>query len=281
MFYAPFDFYIVLSGALLLAPVTPAYAYVDQTQRDNGNIKILKNVKYRLKVVGFVAQTECLIDAVTVYPKSLNAIYSSVQDLKGEFEVSGIVSYLDNGDTLALGRTFLPLGCIFFLNEGYTEENLREELRRMGYSDESLVSYSFLLEKYDHDYMDEIRMSRIMMIVSGILTVAVITSAFFSNYIRRRKELSVYSLLGGTWNECILISISPYGLSIIMGTVLGWALWNFWTSGGSGGLRLPILFYIILFIIYSVTIGIMGLVYYFAYKKIDPIAQYASEGSIC
>lgn len=251
---------------------------IDHVQREEGEIKLQRNIRYDLKVVAFTANTERLVDSLTVYPKSLNRIYVSMQDLKGQYDVGGIISYLDNGESVAIARTYLPMGCIFFLHDGYNEDDLHNELKAQGFDDGGLTSYRYLLEKYDKDYADEIRTSKIMLTVSAILTIAVIMSAFFSNYIHKRKELAVYNLLGSTWSESIIISLTPYVLSIILGTILGWTAWTLFTfAGNNGALRLPLIYFAQIFVIYLIIYSLMGLIYYLFYYRMNPVDQYRTR----
>ena len=145
------------------------------------------DVLYQFKVVGFVSRTEYIVTDAGM--RTLNDIYNPVKDLSVYYgdgnHVRGIISYLDNGRFILcdglLSQTLS--GVVFIIKDGYTEKDLRDELISQGYDDSMLISYNSMLERYEHDYADEIRTSKIMLIVSFILSVAVITSAFFSNYI--------------------------------------------------------------------------------------------------
>ena len=118
-----------------------------------------------------------------------------------------------------------------------------------------------------------------MLIISSLLSIAVIAGSFFSNYVRKRKELALYELLGSTWSSSILLSLSPYLLSIILGTLLGWSYWFYHTNTNAGdhGLFLQTGFFILLFCIYLAFYSLMGVVYYLFFRKLNPIDQYNTK----
>ncbi len=251
---------------------------------DLGNERnVRKNVKYQLKVVGFVPSTDYIItDAGS---KIINEIYSPVKDIRAHFNdgnyYRGIISYLDNGIFIYCDGFFdyTVNGTVLIIKNGYTEEDLFRELEKQGFGDMRLLSYNYLLEKYDHDFADEIRVSRVMLIISSLLSIAVIAGSFFSNYVRKRKELALYELLGSTWSSSILLSLSPYLLSIILGTLLGWSYWFYHTNTNAGdhGLFLQTGFFILLFCIYLAFYSLMGVVYYLFFRKLNPIDQYNTK----
>ena len=251
---------------------------------DLGNERnVRKNVKYQLKVVGFVPSTDYIItDAGS---KIINEIYSPVKNIRAHFNdgnyYRGIISYLDNGIFIYCDGFFdyTVNGTVLIIKNGYTEEDLFRELEKQGFGDMRLLSYNYLLEKYDHDFADEIRVSRVMLIISSLLSIAVIAGSFFSNYVRKRKELALYELLGSTWSSSILLSLSPYPLSIILGTLLGWSYWFYHTNTNAGdhGLFLQTGFFILLFCIYLAFYSLMGVVYYLFFRKLNPIDQYNTK----
>jgi len=239
-----------------------------------------KNILYQIRVAGFVSLSDYIVSDAG--GNKINSIYSPVDNnitYVNDGNVSrGIISYLDNGKYIYCDGMFQNTvsGAILFVNDGYTLDDLRNELSEDGFDDISLISYNYLLEKYEHDYADEIRTSRIMLLVSAILTIAVIASSFFSNYIRKRKELAIYNLLGSTWSESIIMSLSPYILSIVFGTLFGWSYWYYHTyfEARDVGISVPIYLFIVLFSIYLVLYSLMGLVYYLCFKRLKPVEQY-------
>ncbi len=240
-------------------------------------------VLYQLKVAGFVPSTDYII--TNAGNKIINEIYSPVKDLHFYFDdgnyYRGIISYLDNGQNILRDGLYdyTVNGTVLIIKNGYTEEDLFRELEKQGFGDMRLLSYNYLLEKYDHDFVDEIRVSRVMLIISSLLSIAVIAGSFFSNYVRKRKELALYELLGSTWSSSILLSLSPYLLSIILGTLLGWSYWFYHTNTNAGdhGLFLQTGFFILLFCIYLAFYSLMGVVYYLFFRKLNPIDQYNTK----
>lgn len=237
------------------------------------------DILFQFEVVGFVSRTEYIVTNAGM--RTLNDIYNPVKDLSFYFgdgnHVRGIISYLDNGRFIfcdgLLSQTLS--GLVFIIKDGYTEKDLRDELISQGYDDSMLISYNSMLERYEHDYADEIRSSKIMLIVSIILSVAVIASAFFSSYIYKRRELAIYVLLGSTWNQSILQSLTPYLLSLVLGTLMGWSYWyyNTQTQAADMGLSIPGGFFIVLFLIYFILFSILGLLYFIVFKKLSPVEQ--------
>lgn len=237
------------------------------------------DVLYQFKVVGFVSRTDYIVTDAGM--RTLNDIYNPVKDLSVYYgdgnHVRGIISYLDNGRFILcdglLSQTLS--GVVFIIKDGYTEKDLRDELISQGYDDSMLISYNSMLERYEHDYADEIRTSKIMLIVSIILSVAVIASAFFSNYICKRRELAIYVLLGNTWNQSVFLSLTPYVLSLVLGTLMGCSYWYYNTQiqAGDMGLSIPSGLFIILFLIYLILFSILGLLYFYVFKKLSPVEQ--------
>ena len=256
-----------------------SYGYKDQGDKRTAT----DNVLYQLKVVGFVPSTEYII--TDAGGKRINEIYNPLKDLRAYINdgnnYRGITSYLDNGQFIFCDGFFdyTVSGTVIMVKNGYSEDDLYTELKMQGYDDIRLLSYEYLLEKYEHDYVNEIRVSRIMLIISSLLSIAVISSSFFSNYVRKRKELALYELVGNTWSSSIILSLSPYVLSIFLGTLSGWSYW-FYNSNGRGsdhGLSIPTGFFIVLFCIYVCIYSLMGVVYYLFFRKLNPIDQYNTK----
>ncbi len=258
--------------------------------RVGDTVKIIceKNANYlfvgEAEVAGFVSENE-IIPYSSLRSESMESLFTTIRDLKEEDGFStlpeeerfyipsyyGIVSEMTdpegNSDMITSQSKLVILP-----KEGVSVSDLEKELDGVLRQPDMLFPYAKLEKNYTSDHGVDIRWSKVFLLSAAIISLTIFVSVLFRCFTEKRNELLTYYTLGLKWPECILISVTPYLLSIVVGWIVGLNLWKWYLSTH----YIWVLDYgnrnkVSLLMIYLVVYGLSSLVYYFLYSRKNPI----------
>jgi len=236
------------------------------------------------EVVGFVSEDEILPYA-SLRSGSMESLFTTIRNLKSEDGFSllpaeerfgkpsyyGIVSEMTapNG---ASDSNASQSKLVIFPKEGATLQDLEAELDGILMQPDTLFPYSTLERNYTADHGVDIRWSKVFLMTAVIISLTIFVSILFRCFTEKRNELLTYYTLGLKWPECVLVSVTPYILSIIVGWIVGLNLWKWYSSthyiwaldyGNRNSISV--------LLIYLAGYVLICLVYYFLYSRKNPI----------
>lgn len=234
-------------------------------------------------VDGFIRSDEMVINTNRSLT-DLSSVFTTVCDSlegTGEAQVEGyrlylcVCSVLSANDYLINYNEYFPCLYIITPETGAEKTVFFNDVKRCGLNPQDLVSYESLLDNYIANHKDEIRMIKAFSLAISLLTLCVMITIFVSWYTYKRKELGIFVISGCPWKTAILLSVSPYYFSIIIGGFLGfsgWALYEkFWrTEFNVIGWKTSLLLMVAYIFIYSIGV----LIYYLMYRRSSPVSLY-------
>ena len=135
-----------------------------------------------------------------------------------------------------------------------------------------LFSYARLEKNYVSDHGVDIRWSKVFLLAAAIISLTIIVSVLVRCFTEKRNDLLTYYTLGLNWPECVLVSVTPYLLSIVVGWIVGLNLWKWylsihyiWALDYGNKNR------VFLLLIYLVVYVVICMVYFFLYSRKNPI----------
>ena len=257
------------------------FSFLTMVNTDDG----IEYSEYELTVDGFVDGKSLMFDdtnSLNDLSQLLQPIYN-LKDTAVDRVVDGdkgcyyiLASILDNGIHRLNFNETSPSLLILSVRDGYSGEDLENALSEEGLTTES---YSALEKAYKEEYSNEMRSSLIMLSVSAILIIGTLSGCFINWYSSKKKELVIYTLLGATWNESIMLSITPYLFSICIGVALGSlmsrlkALFIDYDSSEI----LSVGWYFMIFALCILVYGLTSLIYLLIYRKQSPVELYKAK----
>ena len=189
-----------------------------------------------------------------------------------------ICSVLKHNNTIINFGESLPLLLIISPEDGVSREELFNDLSECGLNPQETRSYEQLQKSLYEKNDKEQRFSRVIAISITVLSICVLIGTFMSWYTFKRKELAIYVLCGGAWKKCILLSVSPYYFSIIVGGMLGPAVWSIYKRFILNELNnIPVKTILLLILTYCGIYTIVVFIYYILFKHLSPAELYRTK----
>ncbi len=239
----------------------------------------------QVEIIGFVSRNQLILNSGS-NNGSLKSFYTTFHDLEGETEVDGNIKLYFGLATGFKGNHELffsslndPQMLIISKKENYSETEMLEQLEGVISNPQAVTPYSYYEEVYEQEYYTEIKLSLIYLFMSSVLVIVTLISFLKTWYENRKDELITYYILGTTWRESIIVSLSPYVLSLITGSLVGSLIWNHYSTGTEDYLnKIAPTSYLILFFIYLLVFVACALPYYLKNMRINPVEAYRSKG---
>lgn len=239
----------------------------------------------QVEIIGFVSRNQLILNSGS-NTGSLKSFYTTFHDLEGETEVDGNIKLYFGLATGFKGNHDLyfssindPQMLIITKKESYSESEMLEQLEGIISNPKSVTPYSYYEEVYEKEYYTEIKLSLIYMFMSLVLVIVTLISFMKKWYESRKEEMVTYYILGTTWRESLLISLSPYLLSLVAGSLTGALIWNRYSTGTEDYLnKIAPMFFVIMFLLYIFVFVLCALPYYLKNMSTNPIEAYRSKG---
>ena len=234
-------------------------------------------------VDGFIRSDEMVINTNRSLI-DLSQVFTTVCDPlegTGEAQVEGHRLYLSVCSVLSANEQLINYNeyspCLYIITPEDSAEKtvFFNDVKQCGLNPQDLVSYERLLDNYLVNHKDEIRMIKTFCLAISLLTLCVMITIFVSWYTYKRKELGIFVINGCPWKTAILLSVSPYYFSIIIGGLLGFSGWvlyeKFWrTEFNIIGWKTFLMLMVAYILIYSIGV----LIYYLMYRRSSPVSLY-------
>ena len=238
----------------------------------------------QVEIIGFISRNQLILNSGSG-KRDLKSLYTTLHDLEGETEtVEGVPFYFGLATGFAGKHDVYfsslndPQMLVITKNEEYSETEMLRQLEGIISNPDAVTPYSYYEEVYENEYYTEIKLSIIYTILASVLATVSLISFLKRWYDNRKEELIIYYVLGTTWRESILISLSPYIFSLVTGILTGALLWNAYSYRTEDYLnRIVPISFVMLFVVYLLLFIICALPYYLSNVKKNPIEIYKSR----
>ncbi len=250
------------------------------------------NTEICLVVRGFVSEDENICFYSTDFDNSLNGLFCKVSDINDGYDL-----YDENGNKIntvnicAIASRVIDSNnqefqykneysnrLLIRLNKNSTIEDFYKETEGLinGRMDNT-YTFEQLFDSYYETNSNEIGTIITYVVAVMLIVIVSLIGVNISWFTKKRSELITYYILGLTWGKCILISLIPYCISILIGYVIGifsvfklpvWLYDKTWRNNNFLVCEL-----LILFILYFLC----SLPYYFAFINKKPIDLYKTK----
>lgn len=239
-----------------------------------------------VEIDGFIRQDENVI--YTGHQLTdLSRIYTTVYDPSHPIEsmvIDGYPTYycvcsvlVTNGRVINYNE-LVPQLLIIKTNDGINHTELFNELSKCGLDPQKIVSYEKLKDNYCKKHEDEVRVLSIYAVSSTILTICVVLCIFIDWYVNKRNELAIFVFCGCQWKNSILLSVSPYYFSIIVGVCFGSLFFTWYKKQIANELNnLTIVNELILLTTYLCIYSLAVFIYYSVFKRYSPVELYRTK----
>lgn len=239
----------------------------------------------QVEIIGFVSKNQLIINSGS-NTGDLKAFYATFHDFEGEAEVEdnlplyfGLATGFAGNHEVFFSSINDPQMLIIFKNGDYSESEMIEQMKGIISNPTAVTPYKYYEEVYEKDYYTEIKLSIIYMFMSIVLVFVSLIVFLKRWYDTRKEELITYYILGTTWRESVLMSLSPYFFSLFLGSLLGALIWNKYSLETDDYLNMvKPTFYICLFLAYVVLYICCALPYYLMNMRNNPIEIYKCKG---
>lgn len=234
-------------------------------------------------VEGFISEDDFVI-YTGHHPKDLSGLYTTVRNPMHPIELMLIDGYpkyycissvfIDGSKTINFNYSS-PQMLMIEPEAVASWQDVSDELTACGLNPGDAVSYETLKANYIENNHEEFRHLGIISVVAVLCMIEVLFGAFIDWYLHKRSELAITVFCGATWNESVLLSASPYLLSIFLGTVIGSTLWRLFEVVVKSELLLVTWKeQFLMFVAYVVIYALGVLIYSVCLKKLSPMDIY-------